>query len=68
MQNQYAVLKAVWKSRSLQACGDLVWYGTDDFNHIDSLVHDCSNSAVNALELLQPCAKLSIYHIPATLV
>ena len=36
MQNQYAVLKAVWKTRSLRACGDLVWYGTDDFNHIDS--------------------------------
>ena len=29
--------------------------------HIDGLVQDCSNSIVNALELLQPCTKPSIY-------
>ena len=29
--------------------------------HIDGLVQDCSNSIVNALELLQVCTKLSMY-------
>ena len=29
--------------------------------HIDRLVQDCSNSIANALELLQSCAKPSIY-------
>ena len=29
-------------------------------NHIDSLVHDCSNSIADALELLQSCTKPSI--------
>ena len=29
--------------------------------HIDSLLQDCSNSIANALELLQSCAKLSIW-------
>ena len=29
--------------------------------HFDGLVQDCSNSIANALELLQPCTKPSIY-------
>ena len=33
--------------------------------HIDGLVQDCSNSIANALELLQSCAKPSIYFAPA---
>ena len=30
--------------------------------YINGLVQDCSNSIVNALELLQYCTKPSIYH------
>ena len=29
--------------------------------HIDDLVQDCNNCIAYALELLQPCIKLSIY-------
>ena len=31
------------------------------FSYINGLVQDCSNSIANALELLQSCAKASIY-------
>ena len=32
-------------------------------SHIDGLVQDCSNSSVQAMELLQSCTKPSIYSI-----
>ena len=31
-------------------------------HHIDGLVQDCSNSVVNALELLQSCSEPSIWN------
>ena len=31
-----------------------------DFECIDDLVQDCSNSIANAMELLQSCTKLSV--------
>ena len=34
-------------------------------SYIDSLVQDCSNSSVLAMELLQSCTKPSILHCPA---
>ena len=34
-------------------------------SYIDALVQDCSHSIANALELLQPCTKPSIWDMPA---
>ena len=39
--------------------GDLRWYS---INHIHGLVHDCSNSIANTLELLQSYTKPSIWY------
>ena len=38
----------------------LFWFSAGQF-YIDGLTQDCSNSIVNALKLLQSCAKPSTY-------
>ena len=48
------------------SCGPMFGFGyivSSWYIHIDGLVHDCSNSSALAMELLQFCAKSSIWSI-----
>ena len=38
-------------------------YATVNDQYINGLVQDCSNSSALAMELLQSCAKSSLFHV-----